>query len=191
MKDFLALVIQLIIELFKGFGLCYIAYLLLNVFLKNKSALLKFNEVSFKVIPFIGVVYLALLVISIGLSYFFGNAFEKYAVLYGLFGFNWKGFWLQVSLYTVATQLVRFKKIRSSKALMFMLSLILLSSIEMVVFLVTSFHVNFMPFQMAIWTFIGQMILITVLRMMVYIGLVSAFYFMNEQVKKFRFADTK
>ncbi len=191
MTDFLTAFIQLIIELFKGFGLCYIGYILLSGFVKDKSALLKFNEISYKVISFIGLLYIALLTITITLSYFQANDFERFAILNRMFGLNWYGFWLQAALYIFATQLLRFKKIRSSKVLMFMLSLILLSSIELLVIIITSLHTNYLPYIFPIWTFIGQMILITILRMIVYIGLVSAFYFMNEQVKKFRFAHTK
>jgi len=90
---------------------------------------------------------IASFIISFIGTYFSGSDYESYAIINRSTGPYWWAFWIMLLNPVVSTQLMWFKKIRTSKYFRLTIGLVLLIGISMerIVILITSFHRDYLP----------------------------------------------
>ena len=101
------------------------------------------------------------------IAWYSDNQFEKYVVVNRALGAYWPFYWILVAANVLTTQFLWFKRIRTSPAALFVVSLIINIGmwVERYVIIITSLHRDFMPsawgrFQGTIWdwaTLLGSM----------------------------------
>lgn len=137
MKDILDLVSQIIIvDIFIGFGLYSIAYVLITLFKKDIKFLNELDVKATRFIIFSGLLFSLLVVIGILDGVDTGRQY-------------WWAPWIQVLVWILITQLFWIKRVRTISVLRVILAIPLILSFERYVILVTSLHRDYIP---ASWT---------------------------------------
>lgn len=101
------------------------------------------------------------------IAWYSDNEFDKYIIINRALGYYWPYYWILVTGNVITPQLLWFKKIRTSPAALFLISIIVNIGmwIERYVIIITSLHRDFMPsswhlFHGTLWdwaTFIGSL----------------------------------
>ena len=140
MEDFLDLVVQIIrVDIFIGFGLYSLLYVLITFFKKDIRLLETLDANSVRFITFAGIIYFLSIVIPTIISVTTSsdsNAEHRQ--------FWWVP-WLQPLIWILITQIFWIKKIRNIKILRVLIAILLIVSFEMYVIIVTSFHRDYLP----------------------------------------------
>jgi hypothetical protein len=131
------------IDIFIGFGLYSILYVLITLFKKDIRLLETVDLNSARFIVFSGIIYFLSIIIWTVISVATLHDFDT-----GRTQFWWAP-WLQSLLWILITQLFWIKKIRNVKILRVVIAILLIVSFEMYVIIVTSFHRDYVP---EIWT---------------------------------------
>lgn len=124
-------------DLFATFGLLSLLYSL--GFLLSINAQMKLsNKLFCHFIIFLGVVYLCLWIILIVGVLITINEPDSAALMNRMFGPYWFGFWLQIVLWVIATQLLRRPQWKYHSLLRVLIGLVLLVPLELVMVLFTN-----------------------------------------------------
>lgn len=145
MMDLISFIMEFIrVDIFYGYALFSIAFIIASFFIKNKDFIDKSNDASNKVVIYSGIVYFICLVLFI-VEIYFSDESKSY-----MFSKYWYFPWLQPLFWIVITQLLWIRKIANSRILRIVFSLFLLISFEMMVILLSSFHRDYLP---SSWSF--------------------------------------
>jgi hypothetical protein len=140
MKDFLDLVMHVIrVDIFIGFGLYSILYVLITLFKKDIRLLETMDLNSARFITFAGIIYFLSIVFWTILSFATlpdSNTAPRQ--------FWWVP-WLQPLIWILITQLFWINKIKNIKVLRVVIAMVLIVSFEMFVIIVTSLHRDHVP----------------------------------------------
>jgi hypothetical protein len=171
-------------NIFIGYGIFSITYILVCIFIKNHAFIDKLDESSNKIIIFSGLIYFLLWMIGMYFSFKEINSEEeKYRLLNRMFGPYWFGYWLQPVLWILITQLMWFKKIRRLKILRIVMSVILAVPFEKVVILITSLHRDYVPASHVSYFSVSVVIIGIFAYLVLYSILVTIFYLISEKIK--------
>jgi molybdopterin-containing oxidoreductase family membrane subunit len=88
------------------------------------------------------------------IAWYGGNPYEQFAFINRAFGPYWWAYWIMVSCNVISPQLMWFKRVRTSPAILFALSLVINVGMwfERFVIIVTSLHRDFLPSSWAMFT---------------------------------------
>lgn len=140
MKDFFSFVIEFIrVDIFIGFGLYSILYVLITLFKKDIQLLETLDKNSARFIVFAGIIYFLSIVVWAILSFAMLDDPELKQRQF------WWAPWIQQLIWILITQLFWIQKVRKIKILRILIVIPLIISFEMFVILVTSFHRDYVP----------------------------------------------
>jgi hypothetical protein len=148
MKDVFDLLVQVItVDIFIGFGLYSILYVLVMTFKKDLKLLQTLDTNSTRFVVFVGIIYFAInLIWTI-------NLFAEPGV-YKVRGQYWWVPWLQPLIWTMITQLFWINKIKELKVIRIIIAILLIVSFERYVIIVTSFHRDYIPWNWMMFSWI-------------------------------------
>lgn len=146
MQISLPLALQLLSTgLFTAFGLFTILHLIVSLFYKNELM----DRIDYEASRFISIVGACYIFIWLIILYNEFNSIDsqnKAFLINQMFGRYWIGFWTQPLLYIAITQLLRIKSLRKMKILRIIFSLLLMISLERIIFmsiaLKPSYHIS-------------------------------------------------
>lgn len=179
MKDFLDLTIQVItIDIFIGFGVVSILYVLITLFKKDIKFLTTLDSNAAKFIVFTGLIYFTL--VTVGTIYTLTTSDGQQ-----IHGQYWWAPWLQPLIWTVITQLFWIRKIREIKILRVVIAILFIISFERYVIIVTSFHRDYLPGTWAMFSFLTpkEIILGLTTKVFVFVLLSTLYSFITDRLK--------
>ncbi|OOV25048.1 hypothetical protein BXU11_15980 [Flavobacterium sp. LM5] len=178
------------VDFFIGFGLYSILYLIVSLFIKNKAKINFVDKIATNLVVFAGIIYFTSWIIGIYFTFQEITEEEKQSVLNRMFGKYWFGYWLQPILWIFTTQILRIDKIRDSKILRFIFSLIFILSIERFIIILTSIHRDYIgtSFEMEIFTFLNvEYVYQILIKIIMYLLFAVILHFTTEQLKKIKY----
>jgi len=175
-------------DFFAAFGLYSLVFLIVSSFIK-KPVLKKVDEATAQFTSFIGIVYLIVWIIGIGLSYKECSSEETRSVLVNrMFGKYWFGYWLQPSLWVLLTQLLRFKSIRKNIVLRIIFSILFVISIESSIIIIISLHRDYLPASWLMYSdldiYPSNFIVAILLKVIVFLIFTGIFNLLSRELKK-------
>jgi hypothetical protein len=148
MKDVFDFLAQLItVDIFIGFGLYSILYVLVSALKKDVNLLETLDENSTRFIVFVGLIYFAINLIW-AISLFAEPSDFKVRGQY------WWAPWLQPLIWTFITQLFWIKRIKELKFIRIIIAVLLIVSFERYVIIVTSIHRDYIPWNWVMFSWI-------------------------------------
>ncbi|RAW01827.1 hypothetical protein [Pseudochryseolinea flava] len=167
--------------LFIGFGFYSVVYIVATLFNKKNRRLTAFDDKACEFIAIAGLVYL---VINISSTLISLNQLRDVREMY------WWALIQQTSTWTVATQILWIRKVRSSRIARFIISFFLVFSFERMVIYITSFHRDYIP---AHWEgfeetgfFTLALLLTWLINSVIFCAMVAGYWFLRNAVKKDR-----
>jgi hypothetical protein len=181
LKDLLDLLTPIItIDIFIGFGLLSIQYVLITLFKRDIKFLARLDSSAISFIAFAGLIYFFLIlfvtIISLTTSDS-SNARGQY----------WLAPWLQPLIWTLVTQLFRIKRVKEIKVLRIFIAILLIISFERYVIIVTSFHHDYLPgtWTMFSWLSPSDIIFGLTTKIIVFCFLATLYTFIADRLKLF------
>lgn len=177
------------VDFFIGFGLYSLLYLIVLLFVKNKTKINFVDKIATDLVVFAGIIYFVGWIIGIYFTFQEITEEEKQNILNRMFGKYWFGYWLQPILWIFTTQILRIEKIRNSKILRLIFSLIFILSIERFTIVLVSIHRDYIgsSFEMGMFSFLSaEYIILILIKITIYLLLAFILYFATEQIKKFK-----
>jgi len=133
------------IVLFTGYAVYTLTWIVVSLIFKNNRFVKELDEAANRLVPFLGILFFVLWMAGLVLFYTTESAENIVGFNNRAFGKYWWGYWLQPTLYVVATQLLWFSKFRHQEALRFLIAFVLFFSFEKFVILTTSLHRDYFP----------------------------------------------
>jgi len=121
------------IDLFMGYGLYSVVFVILRTFSRKREWLIRFDEAANRVVIFSGLAYaICLLTLQV-------LPIDTESEQHG-----W-GSWVQPAIWSLITQLLWFRTLRQQRMVRLIFSIFLIGSFETYVIFVTSFHRDYIP----------------------------------------------
>ena len=114
-------------------------------FYKKSDTLKLIDQSAITVVSIAGLIYAAVWLVDIALILLGTDLENKNSFIRRATGIYWFGYWLQPSLYVLASQLVRIKKIANHGFLRLFLAFLLFLNFEKFVIILTSLHRDYLP----------------------------------------------
>jgi hypothetical protein len=179
MKGVFDLLAQIItVDIFIGFGLYSILYVLVTIFKKDIKLLETLDMNSTRFIVFVGIVYFAINLIWT-ISLFAEPEDSKVRGQY------WWVPWLQLLIWTSITQLFWIKKLKELKLIRIIIAILLIVSFERYVIIVTSFHRDYIPWNWMMFSSITptEIVIGLTTKIILFCGLATLYSFMLGKLK--------
>ncbi len=147
MMDLIGFIMEFIrIDIFNGYALFSILFIIASFFIKNEYFLKNANDTSNSILKFAGIFHFMgfILLLSINLASAQTEE-ELYCISTRMFGTYWFAYWLHALSPTLITQLLWNKKVRNSKIWRAVIGVLLIMPLEKFVIILTSFHRDYLP----------------------------------------------
>ncbi|WP_395047044.1 hypothetical protein [Flavobacterium sp.] len=177
------------VDFFIGFGLYSLLYLIVSLFIKNKTKINFVDKIAADLVVFAGIIFFVSWIIGLYFTFQEITEEEKHSILNRMFGKYWFGYWLQPILWIFTTQILRIEKIRNSKILRLIFSFIFILSIERFTIILVSIHRDYIgsSFEMGMFNFLkAEYIFQILIKITMYLLFAVILYFATEQLRKIR-----
>lgn len=177
------------VDFFIGFGLYSLLYLIVLLFIANKTKINFVDKIATDLVVFAGIIFVVGWIIGIYFTFQGITEEEKQSILNRMFGKYWFGYWLQPILWIFTTQILRIEKVRNSKILRLIFSFIFILSIERFTILLVSIHRDYIgsSFEMGMYSFLTAEYIIQILiKITMYLLFAFILYFTAKQIRKFK-----
>ncbi len=131
-------------DMFTAFGIFSLFYLFISKFFKNEK-LIEVDLKARKLIIYIGLVFIIVWNARTFQMYFQETGESKLELEQLMFGKYYVQFWSQPVIWFILTQLYRIKKISSNYLFRIFSSIVLIFSINKLVFFLSAFHRDYLP----------------------------------------------
>jgi hypothetical protein len=173
MRDIFETLAQIIvIDIFKGYGLYSVVFIILSIFSKRNELLNRFDEAANRIVVLSGILY-ALSLIVVWLASPMDALYTPY---------RWEP-WIQPAIWILVTQLLWVRKIRQQKIIRIVFSILLIVSFEMYVIIVTSFHRDYIPSGWTTNTTTYQMMLGFILKTLIFCLISYLYLYSSDKLK--------
>jgi hypothetical protein len=151
-------------------------------FYKTSETLKLIDKSAITVVSIAGLAYAAVWLVDIALILLGTDIENKSSFIRRATGIYWFGYWLQPTLYVLATQLLRIKKIANHGFLRFFLAFLLFFNFEKFVIIVTSLHRDYLPSSWSMYggfSFFGWIIADWAIKLILFSAFVIVTYYLK------------
>lgn len=159
------------------------ALVVIVLFLISKLSKLALIKTAYKILPPIGLMYFVSLLLNYLIdffkSYFSGVEYTQYAFLNRITGPYCVVYFFIFFKILVITQLFRIKKIIGLNWIVFLLSILLVVSVERIVIILTSFHRDYLP---SSWTIATNDVIETIIYSLFLFLMITSFIHYRREI---------
>ncbi len=173
------------VDLLIGFGFYSILFFIFKLFSAKKEFIIKFDLSACQTVIYIGIIYAVLWLFGMLIFYFqIEDGIEKTDYLQRLTGKYWFGYWLQPLFWILLTQLLRINFLRKSLTYRILMSLFFVFSFEQIDVIIISFNRGHLSSSWPMNLSLFEMLIGLTTKTLVFILIVSVYYFGIKRVKQ-------